>query len=190
MSHKLIYGVGINDANYKASSIINGKRVTCPYISTWRGILRRCYNAGYQSKNPTYVGCSVSEEWKTFSNFKRWMETQDWQGKQLDKDILFKNNRQYNSTSCAFVDRRTNLFLTDHGNSRGKFMLGVHWSKAAGKFRAQCRTGEGNQVFLGYFDCELSAHLAWKKYKYDLACKLADEQTDVRVAVALRQRYL
>ena len=45
------------------------------------------------------------------------------------------------------------------------------------------------QEHLGYFTCPNEAHQAWKKRKHELACQLADIQTDQRVAEALRIRY-
>ena len=87
---KLIHGVGINDADYvvekkETISHVNGKRKQkttwiCPFYRAWKCMLTRCYSATYQERKPTYRGCSVSEEWLTFSNFKSWMEKQDFQG--------------------------------------------------------------------------------------------------------------
>jgi hypothetical protein len=36
--------------------------------------------------NDTDTGCSVSDDWKYFSNFKLWMEKQDWGRKHLDDE--------------------------------------------------------------------------------------------------------
>ena len=94
---KLVYGVGINDADYSVAKTevighVDGKRKQkrvwgCPYYEVWANMLKRCYSAKCQGKQPTYKGCSVSEEWLRFSNFGRWMEVQDFEGKQLDKDL-------------------------------------------------------------------------------------------------------
>ena len=65
-NRSLICGVGVNDANYATS----GKRM-CPFYRRWINMLERCYSEKFQEKNPTYRGCSVCEEWLTFSNFKR-----------------------------------------------------------------------------------------------------------------------
>lgn len=184
---KLVHRVGINDAGYVVQPTINGKQVVCPYYDRWKVMLERCYSKKLHTRNPTYIGCEVSEEWKTFSNFKAWMETQDWKGRQLDKDILFPDNKLYSRDACVFVDSKVNSFLTDSKASRGSYMVGVSWYKAGEKFRAQCK--DGKIVYLGSFDTEIEAHLAWKSYKHKLACKLADEQSDPRVAAALRKRF-
>ena len=80
-SKKLVYGIGINDADYAVTEWetieVNGKRKKklvwgCPYYRTWKDMLRRCYSTKFQETNPTYIGCSVSDEWLTFSVFKSW----------------------------------------------------------------------------------------------------------------------
>lgn len=140
--------------------------------------------------HPTYIGCEISEEWKIFSNFKAWMETQDWVGADLDKDILFPDNKLYSKDTCVFVTQNLNKFLTDSGATRGEYMIGVYWNKKAEKFHAKCRDGSDKRVNLGFFNTELEAHLAWKDCKHKLACKLAEDQSDSRVAEALRKRFV
>ena len=197
---KLVYGVGINDADYvveKKETIgyVNGKQKFrlvwyCPYHRTWRSMLQRCYSHKYQERRPTYKGCSVSEEWLTFSNFKRWMERQDFEGMHLDKDLLFEGNKVYSGETCVFVTKDVNLFTIDSGASRGEYLIGVNWHKVKGKFQSRCcNPMTKKQENLGYFTCELEAHQAWLKRKLELAALLAAEQTDERVAKALIERY-
>lgn len=198
-TRKLVYGVGINDADYVVQKFetieVNGVRKQklvwiCPYYRTWKGILERCYSTKFQEKYPTYTGCSVSEEWLIFSVFKTWMEAQDWEGMQLDKDILFEGNKVYSAETCVFVTKSVNMFTTDSGAARGEWLIGVYLDKGVGKFKSMCRnpfTKKGEH--LGYFTCEKEAHQAWLKRKLELATLLAEEQTDERVAKALIERY-
>ena len=180
---KLVRGVGINDADYVVCPRINGKGVWCPYYRKWVSILTRCYSKKLHTEHPAYIGCKVSEEWKTFSNFKVWMETQDWVGKHLDKDILIPDNKLYSRDTCVFVSSEVNIFLTDSNAIRGNYLIGVCWNKQCEKFQAACSDGDGKNVYLGLFD------LSWKAYKHKLAYKLADEQSDPRVAEALSSRF-
>ena len=191
---KLICGVGTNDAEYVVQEYTTigytegGKRKRklvwkCPFYSRWSDMLNRCYSLKYQERRPTYIGCSVCDDWLTFSNFKAWMETQEWEGKQLDKDILFHGNKVYSPETCVFVDREVNSFILERNSSRGQWMIGVNWDKSAKKFKARCNK------HLGYFDTELEAHQAWLKCKQEVALELAAEQTDPRVAKALIDRY-
>ena len=90
---KPVYGVGINDAQYKIKPKVGGKRIECPYYRRWLNMLERCYDARLKERCPTYVGCYVSDEWLLFSNFRAWMCKQDWVGLYLDKDILVSYNK-------------------------------------------------------------------------------------------------
>lgn len=65
MKTKLVYGVGINDADYvvqrKETIEVNGVRKrrlvwVCPYYQVWRTMLRRCYSTKYHDRQPTYKG--------------------------------------------------------------------------------------------------------------------------------------
>lgn len=197
---KLVYGIGINDADYVVQKFetigyINGKQKQkrvwrCPYYKTWANMLERCYSAGYQERHPTYRGCTVSKEWHTFSNFRAWMEEQDWEGKQLDKDLLIEGNKTYSSDTCVFVTQAVNKFTADSGAARGEWLIGVYWDKEKGKFKTQCSNPfTKKREHLGLFTSEQEAHEAWLKRKLELAHELASIQTDPRVAKALIKRY-
>ena len=197
---RLVYGVGINDADYvtnKRETIgyVNGKQKQkrvweCPYYRAWENMLARCYSAKYQEKQPTYKGCSVSDDWLTFSNFKNWMEKQDWEGKQLDKDILLEGNKVYSKESCVFVTRMVNMFTIDSGAARGEWLIGVYWNKGKNKFMSMCSNPfTKKREYLGLFTTELEAHEKWRKRKLELSHELAAIQTDIRVAKALINRY-
>lgn len=198
-SPRLVYGVGINDADYvvkkwetvEVDGVRKRKLVwVCPYYRAWTSMLNRCYSVKYQERQPTYKGCSVSEEWLRFSNFKRWMEKQQWEGLQLDKDLLFEGNKVYSGVTCVFVSNIVNLFAIDRGNDRGEWLIGVSWHKGANKFMSMCRNPfTKKQEYLGLFTSEQQAHEAWRKRKLELAHELAAIQTDERVAKALVDKY-
>lgn len=189
---KLIYGVAINDADYKVTKEDGGKQVwICPYYRKWMNMLVRCYGYSEHKRRPSYSQCFVSQEWLNFSNFKNWMENQDWQGKELDKDLLVVGNKEYSKETCIFVTNSVNQFTKDRSNCRGEFMIGASWHKGNKKFISSCRDFRtGKVLVVGYFTTEIEAHKAWRKRKHELACQLADLQTDIRVAEALRLRYL
>lgn len=197
---KLVQGVGINDSDYVTQEMetigyVNGKQKLklvwiCPFYRTWREMINRCYSIKYQERNKTYIGCSVTDEWLTFSNFRAWMITQDWEGNQLDKDLLIGGNKIYSPEACVFVTPMVNSFTTDSGATRGKWLIGVAWYKRANKFQSKCSNPfTKKQEHLGYFTCEQEAHEAWLKRKLELAYELAAIQEDSRVAEALINRY-
>lgn len=197
---KLVYGVGINDADYavhRMETIGYGdgkakrKRVwMCRYYQTWANMLERCHSSKFQELRPTYKDCIVCDEWLTFSNFKAWMETQNFEGLELDKDTLIKGNQVYSPDTCMFVTQMVNSFTNENGAQRGEWLVGVSRNKGTNKFRARCcNPFTKKSEHLGYFDSEQEAHQAWLKRKNELAHKLAAIQTDERVAEALRKRY-
>ena len=197
---QIVCGVGINDADYvtqrtETIGYVNGKQKKktvwiCPYFQVWKNMINRCYSNKTQERQPTYKDCAVADEWLVFSTFKSWMEKQDWEGKQLDKDILFEGNKIYSAETCVFVTKATNLFTIDSSASRGEWMIGTYWNKEKEKFRASCSSPfTKKREHLGYFTTEQQAHEAWCKRKLELAHELAAIQTDPRVAKALIDRY-
>jgi hypothetical protein len=187
---KLVFGVGINDANYTVSPVINGGQYKCPFYLVWKSMLHRLYNKNDHKFIRNYNDCRVCEEWLKFSNFKAWMETQDWFGKELDKDLLVKGNKLYSPQTCLFIGKNLNKFLTDSKFTRGELLIGVSRQKHSNKFKAEC-SGRilGVKGYIGLFDTEVKAHLAWKKRKHKYACKLAELETDPRIIHALQTRY-
>ena len=185
-SKTLVYGVGINDAGYT----VKGSKGSCPFYVKWSSMIERCYSERELSEYPTYIGCSVDDSWLTFSNFKGWMETQDWQGKHLDKDLLVKGNKIYSPDTCCFLLPATNMFLTERQNDRGAYMLGVHLHKGSGKYRSWCNNPfTKKQEHLGLFFTEMEAHLAWRQRKAQLAMEVAELETDLKVKQALLNRF-
>lgn len=184
-----VHGIGITgDSQVK----VDGKH-TKEY-RLWYNMLNRCYNVGYQKVQPTYIDCSVSENFKYFQYFKEWCNNQigfnsvDEKGKPfaLDKDILVKGNRVYNEDVCVFVPREINSMLTKRGNKRGDCVVGV-W-KYKGKFVATVSTGKRFQDQLGIFKTEKEAFQAYKKAKEQHIKEIANkwkDQIDNRVYDAL-----
>lgn len=184
MTYKVL-GFGINDAEYAVSSSgLNGKRLTCPYYKIWHGMLTRCYSEPYLKNKPTYIGCSVHETWLYFMNFRSWMEKQDWEGKQLDKDLLVRGNRVYGPSTCIFVPQDVNTFIVESSKSRGKYLMGVHLKRGNGRFIAAC-----SRKYIGIYDTEEEAHSAYLIQKEIDSRILAGKQSDKRVAEALILRY-
>lgn len=195
MAKKLVYGVGINDASYEIYSrtTVQGRdKITwrCPFYVKWSSMLGRCYSPSVQLKQSTYIGCTVVEEWYRFSIFKAWMETQDWEGNNLDKDLLIHGNKIYGPKTCVFIDRKVNSFIVESGTKRGEWPIGVTFNKPTGKFMARCwNVTTGKCKTIGRYTTPEEAHQAWLSFKLEQAYILAQNQTDVRVAEALICRY-
>ncbi len=160
---KPIYGVGINDSKYFTQvTSPSGSTSVCPYYLKWKAMIARCYNPNRNVCHQTYSDCTVCSEWLVFSSFKAWMKTQDWNGKQLDKDLLIPGNKEYGPQSCIFVEGRINFLLTDSRSSKGEFQTGV--TKNKGRFKARCCKVNGSR-YSGSYSTEAEARAAYCKDK-------------------------
>lgn len=161
--NKLVFGVGIN--NFEGSCIENGKNIKS--YNTWTKMLERSYSSKYHKKHPTYIGCSISDEWKYFSNFKQWFDSNYIDGLQLDKDLLIRGNKIYSYETCVFIPSEINSLLTKTDAKRGQYPVGVCFNKKANKFQSQCNNN-GKPVHLGYFNSPEEAFLKYKQFKENL----------------------
>lgn len=211
---KKVCGVGINDVDYVVQkyqvtdkvSPTTGKRIqkriwVCPYYEVWKSMLKRCYSDYVHKDFPTYRGCSVCEDWVYLSKFKVWMETQAWEGRELDKDLLTPGNKVYSPDTCVFIDAKVNTFLSENNSSRGQYPIGVCYRKRkkgmvneyTNPYRADVSDGSGNRKYLGVFPNAEEAHQAWLECKLEMVKVLANEILngggDPRVAKALLDRY-
>lgn len=197
--YRLRYGWGINDVSYSVykTEIIAGKQKqiwVCPYYQKWCSIIQRSVDVKFQEIHPTYKDCTICEEWKYLSNFIKWVDSQpnrDWQNCCLDKDFLIEGNKKYSPETVVFIPVNLNNFIISSDKSRGGLMMGVCSSyNNKNPYQAYCRNPfQRKGEYLGVFHTELDAHLAWQAKKHEHALRLADEQTDPRVAKALRERY-
>lgn len=168
-SSRKIFGVGLNDAVYpiREGKYVNDKVVyqwVCPFYQTWVNMLSRCYSSSQKILTPTYSGVTVCEDWKTFTKFKSWMELQNWEGRQLDKD-LFGDGTHYSPETCCFLSQQMNLLVKDYHNGKG-----VSKYKNTEKWRAYCQNKH-----LGIYETKEEALVVAKtaRQKFYLA-KLAE----------------
>ena len=171
-SKKLAYGVG-RKGNGVAKT--NGRQ-TKAYIA-WKNMLRRCYCPKSLSRRPTYIGCSVCDEWLYFPTFQKWFDENHVDGFQLDKDLLVSGNKIYGSDTCVFVPPQINSLFTDCGRARGGCPIGVCFEKRVNKFKAQV-TIDGKRQHLGYFDDPEEAHNTYMKAKKENVIRIANEWKD------------
>lgn len=202
----LVYGVGINDADYltvvyeergddsrlKSGNKRRKLKWMCPYYARWHSMMERCYSKPLHKTHAKYSDCEVCDEWVYFSKFKAWMQAQEYEGLELDKDLLVKGNRVYSPETCVFVSPQVNGFIKEMDSTRGCLPIGVSLDKRHStlKYIATCRdpfTKKKEQ--LGTFACQWEAHEAWLSKKLEHAYALAAIQTDQRVAIALIERY-
>jgi hypothetical protein len=189
---KLVYGWGINDSP-PSYTIVNGKKVKCPYYSDWSHVLERALSEKLKIRQPAYVDCTIDPRWQRLSDFKRWVDEQpnrDWRNCHIDKDILVDGNKHYGPDTCCYVGFELNMFLTDRAALRGQYPVGVYFEKDSGKFKSQiCDPFTGKKVNLGRFLTPEEAHIAWKIRKSEYATTYAESVEDFRLKQALINRF-
>ena len=182
-----VCGVGITGARYPTK--VNG--VHTKEYALWHSMLTRCYSDDYKKKYPTYIGCEVSDNFKSYEYFYEWCSKQvgfdnkDWH---LDKDLLMKGNKVYSENSCVFIPREINSLLIKCDASRGEHLIGVNWCKTKKAFKARVRKNKGGSEWLGYFNTELEAFNAYKTAKESFIKEQANKfksQIDLRAYNAL-----
>lgn len=182
---KILYGIAFNDVDYNVTigKSVDGKYKNlwiCPFYRTWNNMLSRCYGVN------KYKSCSVKSNWLYLSDFKGWMEKQNWQGNHLDKDLLFPGNKIYGDDTCVFVDAEVNSFVIE--KPKKGLPMGCTFSLRKNKYVSFISIN-GKSKNLGYFDDPFQAHEAWLSEKIKLAKVLASKQSDPRVSAALIDRY-
>ena len=159
-----VFGVGIFGTKYP--STVNGRNIK-EYV-LWQRMLERCYSDIYKKKNPTYIDCEVSENFKSYEYFYEWCYKQigfGVGGFELDKDLLLKGNKVYSENTCVFIPAEINLLLIKREASRGEHLIGVSWCKRDKAFVAQVSKNKGKPEYLGSFKTELEAFNAYKEVK-------------------------
>ena len=157
----------------------------------WYDMMRRCYGKNRESWCPTYLGCEVSENFKSFKYFKEWCNKQKGfgnKGWQLDKDMLGTGGKLYSEDTCVFVPRVINLSLLLNKGIRGATPIGVHYLTKANKYQVNI-SRYGKVQHLGRFDSEHQAFAAYQQGKEEYTKELAErykEDLDTRVYTFLQ----
>lgn len=157
----------------------------------WHDMIRRCYSEEYLSKHPTYIGCTVCEEWHNFQNFAQWYEEYYYEVPNetmcLDKDILIKGNKEYNPETCIFVPHKINSLFTKTNAKRGSLPIGI--SLKENKYIVQIQKNK-RVHYLGSFNNINDAFNTYKNYKEDYIKYIANEYQDIIPDILYQALYL
>ena len=153
----------------------NGNKMVKSY-SVWRSMLQRCYNNTNLKYRPSYNNCYVCEEWHEYSNFKIWFDKNYIDGYELDKDILFNNNKEYSPNKCKFVPSRINSLLIKPSND-SKLPRGICYHKENKKYVVNLSIGEGTSKskYLGSFTSLNVAKITYNSAKEQYIKNVAKE---------------
>ena len=172
-----VLGKGVVGNKYPTK--IGGKQ-TKEYL-LWTNMLRRCYSENFNLKDVYYVGCTVSENFRQYTYFYEWCNSQigfGVEGFQLDKDLLVKGNRVYSEDTCCLVPAEINTLLTRY-TKESDTCKGVYYNKRMSKFSAHL-VGK----YIGLFTTELEAFQVYKTAKETYIKEVANkwkDQIDPRV---------
>lgn len=182
---QFIYGQGV---------IGNGKYLPKTHndaYQCWLRVLERCFCPKQTIRYPTYVDCTLDDNWYNFQHFALWYEQQIKQeGWHLDKDIIKKGNKIYGPQYCAFVPPRINTFYVNASTKRGNDPIGVYFRKDGSKrkpYAASCGI-DGKTIHLGHYLTSEDAFMAYKKCREGYIKQVAEEykhQIDIRVYEAM-----
>lgn len=109
--HKSVYGIGYYGVGSHIARFNNNK--TEEYIK-WFSMFVRCYDKKYQEKQPTYIGCSISEEFHNYQNFAEWYAHYKYECAyplEIDKDLLYEGNKLYSPATCCLIPKEINTTI-------------------------------------------------------------------------------
>lgn len=168
----LLYGVGDSQVSIcgPTSHKIGDKWIMFPEYLMWKGVLNRACSLKEKMRRPACESSLCDPVWYLRKNFQDWYFSQqhyyDSSGEilQIDKDILFINNKTYGPETSALVPRYVNIVTRKMSKGimpwvgyqqKGKRMINEH--KKPWRFEV---FHEGKAIRQGLFDNPLSAHLA------------------------------
>ena len=183
----LVYGIGINDRSKPAR--FDSTRMTKEY-AFWKRMLERCGCDKRKIEFPTYKSCAVSENFKYYSYFYDWCQSQvgfSSDGWHLDKDLLIKGNKVYSENTCIFLPPKLNTLILSCKAHRGELPVGVCFEKSSLRYTASCMF-EGKKKKIGRYSTPKQAFEAYKIFKESYIKQVAEQyksQIDHRAYQAL-----
>lgn len=169
-----IMGVGfMGDGKYKSRKPPSEGMKKYKSYACWENMLWRVYGDHRLSNRYKGLGVKVCDEWHNFQVFCEWyLEHNKGEGFTLEKDILSHGNKVYCPEYCRFVPQELNKFFTAMNKCRGKYPVGVHFSR--GKFIASLNYKGKDETRLSY-DTPEEAFQCYKERKEFALKGLADK---------------
>lgn len=177
--HPLVRGVGfIGEGPHKSKVQGDSKRSTPEYVH-WSSMMTRSYYEDYHRRFPTYIGCSVDQQWYNFQEFAEWCQ---WQighnmGYVLDKDVLVQANKVYGPETCVFVPPELNSIIVTQLKPGKGTPAGISFQNGCGKFIVSCAI-DGKNKNLGRYTCPTEAFAVYKEFKENLVKEKVQKYQD------------
>jgi hypothetical protein len=184
----LIYGIGENDVMIPEFTNTRTWR-------TWVGIIRRTdyRDPKWMKYHPSYEGCTLDPRWYKLSEFKKWIEQwEDYQNKEVDKDILIPGNKIYGPDTCLMVRPIVNSwFMPTNLENNGELPVGVSWNpswkknKSPNPYKTQISLIGKKRIYLGVYATIEEASASYEKVRKEQIQILIETETDPRVIKAM-----
>lgn len=177
--HPVVRGVGfIGEGPHKSKVQGNSKKTTPEYVH-WSSMMTRSYYEEYHRRFPTYIGCSVNEQWYNFQEFAEWCQ---WQrghnmGYVLDKDVLVQGNKVYGPETCVFIPPELNSIIVTQVKPGKGTPAGISFQTGTQKYLVSCAI-DGKNKNLGRYKCADEAFSIYKKFKENLVKERAEKYKD------------
>lgn len=166
----------LGEGIYKVSE---NRKVSSAY-SVWEKMIARCVKER-EGQYRTYLNiCFVNDVWHNFQNFAEFFYTNPYRkgGWNLDKDILFKGNKEYGPNTCCFVPQEVNKVVLLQSKYRGQFPIGVGYSEKEKKFKWSCKEPNGVGEIGGSADTAEEAFNFYAEAKRKRIKAVADKYSD------------
>lgn len=103
-----------SNGQWAKTAVVKGKQYQTKACEVWMKIKFRCTSKACHSRQPAYIGCTMSEEFEDFQFFAEWCQQQIGYGLpnyQLDKDLLKEGNTVYCKEFVGFIPQSLNKFF-------------------------------------------------------------------------------
>ncbi len=159
----------------------DGKRCTTQEYHIWGNMLQRCFDDKCKEKHPTYKDVTCCNRWLCYANFLEDFEIlkqeYNWSKDEklnLDKDILYRDNKIYSLENCVLVPSWINMLFVKSDATRGNYPIGVSYDKRAKKYQAQCHIN-GKYKRIGRYNTMEEAFNAYKQAKENEIKRVAND---------------
>lgn len=143
----------------------------------YKGIYARCYGSNSLMVNKCYDGAFMCDKWRDDpESFEEWysMNYYECDGERMavDKDLLYRGNREYSPEKCCLLPETINSALASATKRRvlntfSKMPLGVYYASGRDQYYAQIHPfgTDCKAVKLHYWDTEMEAFNEYKMFK-------------------------
>ena len=178
--HPEVRGVGFFGVGPHIGKIGQGSSVSSKEYVHWTSMLTRSYADYYHERFPTYIGCSVDEQWHNYQEFAEWCQWQTGfkdEGSVLDKDLLVSGNKVYGPETCVFLPPELNNLIVTQTKAGKDTPPGISYQNGCGKYIVSCAI-DGKNKNLGRYKCPHEAFAVYKAFKEALVKEKAEEYKD------------